>query len=161
MSAKVTTNRIIHWVFCRPILIRKLNTKRHITQKIPESAISLFQSIFRLYLAFGIGSEIKLCHESLVCDPINCHALPLSRIEIRKVIPSNSKPYLIDLYVSGRSDNFEYLSSTMILKKEDDLRRDAAVSHVFRLMNKILFTQVPVNAFTYKCVVMAKTFGLY
>ncbi len=34
-----------------------------------------------------------------------------------KVIPSNSKTHLIDLYVSDRSDNFEYLSSTMILKK--------------------------------------------
>ena len=46
------------------------------------------------------------------------------------------------------------------------MRRDAAVLHVFRLMNKIWrekgleFTQVPVNALTYKCVAMSPEFGM-
>eukprot|EP01084_Bolivina_argentea_P074498 135137_1 len=137
---------------------------QQIIQQTPESAIYLFQSIFRQSLL--AGSEIKLCRESQVKDPINCHAPPLSRIEIRKIIATNSKPYLIDLYVANRSDNFEYLSSTVILKKGDDLRRDAAVLHVFRLMNKIWreqgldFMQVPVNALTYKCIAMSPDFGI-
>ena len=123
-----------------------LKKAQQIIQQTPESAISLFQSIFRQSLT--AGSEIKLCMDSMVRDPINCHAPPLSRIEVRKIIATNSRPYLVDLYVANRSDNFEYLSSTVILKKGDDLRRDSAVLHVFRLMNKIWrengleFTQV-------------------
>ena len=142
----------------------KQRKPQNIIQQRPESAISLFNSIFRNNLP--AGSEIKLCRESSVTDPINCHAPPLSRIEIRKIIGTNSKPYLVDLYVANRSDNFEYLSSTVILKKGDDLRRDAAVLHVFRLMNKIWrekgleFTQVPVNALTYKCIAMSPDFGM-
>eukprot|EP01083_Nonionella_stella_P285701 972601_1 len=99
-----------------------------IVQNEPESAISLFQSIFRQHLAGG--SEIKLCRESRTRDPMTTNAPPLSRIEVRKQIQTASKPYLIDLYVSNRQDNFEYLSSTVILKKGDDLRRDAAILHV-------------------------------
>eukprot|EP01083_Nonionella_stella_P300451 1025801_1 len=140
------------------------NIKRIIVQKTVESAISLFESLLREPLE--AGTEIKLCRESLVRDPINCHAPPLSRIEMRKVIASASKPYLIDLYVSNRRDNFEYLSCTVILKKGDDLRRDCATLNVFRLMNKVWrekgleFTNVPVNAFTYKCVAMSADFGV-
>ena len=143
---------------------KKMQKITNIIQQEPESAISLFSSIFRQQLA--AGSEIKLCRESQVRDPIHCNAPPLSRIEIRKVIQTNSKPYLVDLYVANRGDNFEYLSSTVILKKGDDLRRDCAVLHVFRLMNKIWrekgleFTQVPVNAMTYKCIAMSPDFGL-
>ncbi len=50
---------------------------------------------------------------------------------------SNAKPLLIDLFVSNRKDSLEYLSSMVILKGGDDLRKDAAVLQVFRLMNKI------------------------
>merc|ERR1711971_949976 len=130
------------------------------TQREPESALSVFRSVYKT------AKSLKLCKENTVRDPVHCHAPPLSRIDIRKVMPTASKPLLIDLFVANRRDNFEYCSSTAILKQGDDLRRDMAVLHVFRLMNRIWrdakleYTSNPVNALTYKCVPMAGEFGL-
>eukprot|EP01083_Nonionella_stella_P059726 156314_1 len=134
-------------------------------QSEPESAISLFLSLFRYNLSSG--SELRLCSESTVRDPIHCAAPPLSRIEVRKIMQTKSKPFLCDLYVSNRAANyFEYLSSTVILKRGDDLRRDVAVLHVFRLMNKIFrerglsFGGCPVRAMTYKCSAISPESGI-
>ena len=73
---------------------------------------------------------------------------------------SDSKPLLIDIYVNKRNNN-EYISSTILLKKGDDLRKDCYISYMFRLMNflwsenNIHFMDVSVQILTYKCISIA------
>ena len=141
----------------------KSRDKVIIEQKSPQSAISLFETILNKKI---VGNTEIICHKNNnVRDPISSDAPPLSRIDVRKVIPSATKPLLIDCYVSNKSNNFEYLSSTIILKKGDDLRVDSAVLHIFRLMNKIWresdlnFMQIPIRAFTYKTIPISNNIG--
>eukprot|EP01084_Bolivina_argentea_P114144 203280_1 len=52
-------------------------------------------------------------------------------------MPSNARPYLVDCYTVDSNTGQPLLSSKMLLKKGDDLRKDLGVMLMFRLMNEL------------------------
>ena len=117
--------------------------------------IKFWERLIKMRLTSGkyidIHNITKKCN---ILDPVKCLSHDLTKIYVKKVINSNAKPLLLDLYY-----NKNYIfSSRLILKYGDDLRKDAAVMMLFRWMNywwlkcRLFYDNKPIKILTYKVV---------
>eukprot|EP01084_Bolivina_argentea_P176752 305809_1 len=73
-------------------------------------------------------------------DPVQPNEAPLREIQVCKELKSANKPILCELLCGNEPNNntFEWsISSRIILKKGDDLRKDYAIVSIFKYMNYI------------------------
>eukprot|EP01084_Bolivina_argentea_P001685 3117_1 len=94
-----------------------------------------------------------------IYDPVNANNIILSHIKVKKLMASNAKPLLIECYSK------KILSSKLLLKYGDDLRKDAAVLLMFRFINNIWksnnisYNGIDICSFIYDVVAMNNKFG--
>eukprot|EP01083_Nonionella_stella_P301104 1031344_1 len=105
--------------------------------KVPDEStadsVSFFRSLFKDLKKTGARKSIDA--DAFVCDPINGNIL--TQVQLNKIMPSNARPYLVDCYTVDSNTGQPLLSSKMLLKKGDDLRKDLGVMLMFRLMNEL------------------------
>ncbi|ETO21985.1 hypothetical protein RFI_15217 [Reticulomyxa filosa] len=102
----------------RSILVKKAN------------AIGFYHAIFTVAPIPGLlqsasGRRNKIMH------PWEGGDEPVVQIQVRKVFASNAKPVLMDCYMKDPNDRKVTLSSSFILKKGDDLRKDSSFVCLF------------------------------
>ncbi|ETO26224.1 phosphoinositide-3-kinase, catalytic, gamma polypeptide [Reticulomyxa filosa] len=101
----------------------------------------------------------------LLRDPVKCMNPPIEKLVIRKILKSNTKPLLIDIYCKSRENGKSYLTSNIILKMGDDLRKDMAIMQVFKYMNWLWYTnnvirnEKRMSILTYKVVSFSESVG--
>lgn len=112
------------------------------------------------------GTELELGRTSSIRDPVRHKVPPVRRVHVRSVINSNAKPLLIDLYVcADNRQDYEFRSSTIILKAGDNLRKDCACMSVFKKINSLWdasalnYDGKNVKVLTYKVVPMTVDLG--
>ena len=126
--------------------------------------------LFRLALDKNacVGFKIVVSQRKRFYDPINyAKNKYVQQLRVRKRFTSNSRPYLIDCFVSDGNvnDRIEF-NSSYILKQGDDLRKDAAVLKMFEFMNQIWksnglkYKKSIVAAKTYKCIPLGPDVGI-
>ena len=87
-------------------------------------AVTLFRSLFTSLSQKG--ARVSVAREDFICDPINGNLLV--EVELKKVLPSNARPLLVDCYTfggggGGDEANRRCLSSRMLLKQGAALRK--------------------------------------
>lgn len=132
-----------------------------------NSDIDFFNSLFDKLKKEG--SRVVIPDEHVICDPITGES-PLISVQLRKIMPSNARPLLIDCYTRTKQSNNGSSGglqiSSMLLKRGDDLRKDAAVLLMFRFMNAIWtdanlkYNEISVQVFLYSVVPMSIDFGV-
>ena len=127
-------------------------------------------------------------YQNKIVDPIIVDQKTIKLIAVKKILNSNAKPLLLDIYVNDDAKmnsneknvgkyqfkTYSYnklcqngiFSSSIILKKGDDLRKDHAIMLVFKFMNQIFKTAnihyngIIVNILTYKVIPISNKCGI-
>ena len=87
------------------------------------------------------------------CDPLSAES-NLRAIQVQSVFNSNARPLLLSLYCG------QALSSQLVFKLGDDLRKDASTLTMFRLFNDIWrLCGLNAECVTYRCVPMGQDYG--
>ena len=126
-----------------------------------QDSVTFFRSIFKDLNKTGARKSID--KQKYICDPINGNIL--IEVQLKKIMPSNARPYLIDCYTFDTSSSSASLSSKILLKQGDDLRKDLGVMLMFKFMND-LWSENGINyngqqceAMVYDVIPMALDFG--
>jgi len=107
----------------------------------------------------------NISKEQNIYDPVSPTNGVISQIRVIKVMSSKTQPLLLEVYTKRRGRD-EKLSSTMFLKYGDDMRQDAAVMHIFRMMNYFwsnshaTFRGCDIHAFTYQVLPIDPQVGI-
>eukprot|EP01083_Nonionella_stella_P072790 196384_1 len=117
-----------------------------------------------------------------IMDPIMIGKGYIQLIAVKKILNSNAKPLLLDIYVKDTDDEkwngvgyisyFTYnklcngvLSSQVLLKKGDDLNKDASCMLMFKFMNhlwkneNVNYNGMLINILTYKVIPISSSLG--
>eukprot|EP01084_Bolivina_argentea_P026842 49912_1 len=127
-----------------------------------KDSVLFFRSLFKDLKK--TGSRKSIDRNDFICDPINGNIL--IEIQLKKIMPSNAKPYLIDCYTFDKSTGYAVLSSKMLLKQGDDLRKDLGVMLIFKFMNELwIENEINYNGqrchtLVYDVIPMAVDFGV-
>ena len=80
-----------------------------------SDSVTFFRSLFKEFTQTGDRKSIP--NTQFMTDPITGDIL--IEVQLRKIMPSNARPYLIDCYTmdQGSTSNHPYRSSTMLLKQ--------------------------------------------
>ena len=89
-------------------------------QDIPKrNAVTFFRSLFTELMEGGAGTVVSTEDEDFFCDPVSGKVL--REVELKKVMPSNAKPLLIEVRTmdepSGGDTQKRYYSTTLLLKE--------------------------------------------
>jgi len=154
-------------------LSKIIDTDKDKTPKIFEvnfndrDPIKLFWNFFDVKIndiSAGFQVNISKKYRKYIFDPINGRN-NVSNIKIAKVFNTNAKPLLLELKCEDPTTKIVTISSQIILKKGDDIRKDNGVILMFKYMNQLWkdnglkFYDKDVQAITYKCVPMGPDFG--
>ena len=127
-----------------------------------SDSIGLFRSVLVECDKAGMSKQVD--RGAFICDPINGNIL--IEVMVKKIMASNARPYLIDCYTfDGAQKDEKVLSSKLLLKMGDDLRKDLGIMLMFKFMNSlwrqhhITYQGHPCETLVYRVVPMAKDFG--
>eukprot|EP01084_Bolivina_argentea_P027928 51914_1 len=147
-----------------PIILRTWENHEYLNDNNDEkheqdNIINAVQWFDCLFNELNQNGQIKQNNSNeYLCDPINGN--PLESVQLKEIIQSNNKPYLIDCYTFNN-----VLSSTLILKKGSDLRKDLSVILMFKYFNQlfkennVMYNGIQCKIKTFEVVPMGFNFG--
>jgi len=130
---------------------------------VPQrNAVMFFRSLFTELVKEGDIQPVE--DGDYFCDPVT--GKMLREVMLKKVMPSNARPLLVEARCVDEAEDTETLYSTqLLLKQGDDLRKDLAVMLMFKFMNELWRENdvncngVPCESLCYDVVPMAVDFG--
>lgn len=133
-------------------------------QDIPKrNAVTFFRSLFESLNQEGVVQVLE--EEDFVFGPVS--GKQLVEVELKKIMPSNAKPLLIEARAVDKESTGETkYAQLLLLKQGDDLRKDLAVMLMFKFMNElwrendINCNRVPCESLCYEVIPMATDFGV-
>jgi len=120
-----------------------------------RNAVTFYRSLFENLTVAGAEQSVE--DDMFVCDPVT--GQQVREVELKKIMPSNAKPLLIE------ARTFDDSSTMLLLKQGDDLRKDLAVMLMFKFMNElwrendINCNGVQCESVCYEVIPMAVDFG--
>eukprot|EP01084_Bolivina_argentea_P062604 114492_1 len=126
--------------------------------------VQLFRMPIDRNAAVGFTVMVANNLRSRFFDPINGNSC-VEQLKVRKIFNSNARPYLIDCFCLDEEEQM-YLSSSYILKRGDDLRKDGAVLKMFEFTNliwssnELRYKEAGVSSLIYKCIPIGPDVGI-